>query len=128
MTSRDPLDPEEPPMAESRSFRQSQLSMISGPHANGNRLPPNENSRGNAASEETLGAESSGSPEKMFVASKVTLDDSVENTDQVNLVILHDLTMATAVRAYNEWPGMVGSSPRRIINMEHIKSNYCCCR
>lgn len=107
-------------MAESRSFRQSQLSMISGSHVKGNPLPPNEDIKGNAASEELPGAESSASPGRMFVASKVALDDSIENTDQVNVVIPHDLTMATAIRAYNEWPGMIRSLPRRIMNMKYI--------
>ncbi|ROV89357.1 hypothetical protein VPNG_10119 [Cytospora leucostoma] len=101
--SRNPLDPDEPPIVESRSFRQSQL------HAS--RLPPNAVVARKAAParESTLDAESAGPPEEMLVNDKPPAENAIKNTAKVNIVIPPDLTMATAIRAYNEWPDESGS-------------------
>lgn len=100
------MDPDEPPMVESRSFRQSQLAR---------RLPRNANVAGKAAPESTLDAESAGSPEEILVDNKPSAAKAIKNTAKGNIVNPPDLTMATAIRAYNEWPGKFGLSPGEIV-------------
>lgn len=101
--SQDPLDPGEPPMAESRSFRQSQLNMISDSHADASQLLPKANIDGKATPENAMGAESAGLPQDTLVDTKVPAGHAIKNIGPA-IMLPTDLTMATAMRAYNEWP------------------------
>ncbi|ROV87238.1 hypothetical protein VMCG_10763 [Cytospora schulzeri] len=87
-------------MAEPRSFRQSQLGMIN--HR------PNTNIDGQAAPDDTRGVLS---PHDTVVDDQIHLENAIENTAQVKLTLTipPDPTMATAIRAYNEWPDKSGT-------------------
>lgn len=96
VVSRDPLDPDEPPMAPIRSHRQIQLEKLSGQQTKVSSGGDDKDGSLQHQTGPTLGPHDSESS---------AVYQTTSGTSKASVVIPDSLDMATEFRRYSQWPG-----------------------